>query len=96
MPANRAHFGHLPSHLMHVCLLGLCLLSAPPAAAQVDFLDACSGCEFVVQMWSHVVGLYDYTLLLEYCPYSSLDKLLSIVSGGVRAGDGRGAYGEGA
>lgn len=47
---------------------------------EVDFLDACSGCEFVVQMWSHVVGLYDYTLLLEYCPYSSLDKLLSIVS----------------
>lgn len=48
--------------------------------SQVEFLDACAGCPFVIQMWSHVVGLYDYTLLLEYCPYGSLDKLLEIVS----------------
>lgn len=45
---------------------------------QVQFLEDCSGCNFVVQMWSHVVGLYDYTLLLEYCPYGSLDKLLMV------------------
>ncbi len=29
-------------------------------------------------MWSHVVGLYDFTLLLEYCPYGAMDSLLEV------------------
>jgi len=49
-------------------------------AVEVEVLDVCSGCEFVMQMWSHVVGLYDYTLLLEYCPYGTLQGLLTVVS----------------
>ncbi|KAL6747326.1 kinase-like domain-containing protein [Haematococcus lacustris] len=47
---------------------------------EVEMMEACVGAAFVVQLWSHVVGLYDYTLLMEYCPYGSLDKLLQVVS----------------
>ena len=28
--------------------------------------------------WSCVTGLYDYTLLLEYCPYGTLEGLLQV------------------
>lgn len=45
---------------------------------QVEFMELCQGANFVVQMWSHVVGLYDYTLLLEYCPFNSLQHLLDV------------------
>uniref|UniRef100_A0A7R9V3J8 Protein kinase domain-containing protein n=1 Tax=Chlamydomonas euryale TaxID=1486919 RepID=A0A7R9V3J8_9CHLO len=47
---------------------------------EVQLVESCEGCSFVVQMWSHVVGLYDYTLLLEYCPYNTLLRLLNHVS----------------
>lgn len=46
---------------------------------EVVLMEACQGSAFVVQLWSHVVGLYDYTLLLEYCPYSTLQDLLNAV-----------------
>lgn len=49
-------------------------------ALEVAFLHACEGSPFIVQMWSHVVGVCDYTLLLEYMPYGALDKLLMVVS----------------
>lgn len=41
-------------------------------------MELCQGANFVVQMWTHVVGLYDYTLLLEYCPYNTLQHLLDV------------------
>eukprot|EP00798_Chlamydomonas_sp_ICE-L_P024876 gene24876-10540_t len=46
---------------------------------EVRFYEECCSMPLVVQMWSHVVGLYDYTLLLEYCPYGSLAILLKRV-----------------
>ena len=51
-------------------------------------MEACADCGFVVQLWHNVVGLYDYTLLLEYCPYGTLQTLLNVGCGG--AGGRRG------
>lgn len=47
---------------------------------EVQFMKITAGCEFVVQCWSSVEGLYDMTLLLEYCPYGSLENMLNIAS----------------
>ena len=41
-------------------------------------MEACADCGFVVQLWHNVVGLYDYTLLLEYCPYGTLQTMLNV------------------
>ena len=41
-------------------------------------MEACEGCDFVLQMWHYVVGLYDYTLLLEYCPFGTMQSLLNV------------------
>ncbi|GIL80947.1 hypothetical protein Vretifemale_10090 [Volvox reticuliferus] len=49
-------------------------------AREVEALEAVRDCSFVTQLWSSVVGLYDYTLLMEYCPYGSLEGLLRVVS----------------
>lgn len=45
---------------------------------EVEFMETCVDCDFVLQLWHNVVGLYDYTLLLEYCPYSTLQNLLDV------------------
>ena len=47
---------------------------------EVHFMNQTRGLDFVVQCWSSVEGLYDVTLLLEYCPYNSLEHLLNIAS----------------
>ncbi|KAG2424112.1 hypothetical protein HXX76_014786 [Chlamydomonas incerta] len=49
-------------------------------AKEVEALEAVRACPFITQLWSCVVGLYDYTLLLEYCPYGTLEGLLQEVS----------------
>ncbi|GLC42476.1 hypothetical protein PLESTB_001102500 [Pleodorina starrii] len=49
-------------------------------AKEVEALEALRDSCFLTQLWSCVVGLYDYTLLLEYCPYGSLEGLLREVS----------------
>ena len=41
-------------------------------------METCVDCDFVIQLWHNVVGLYDYTLLLEYCPYGTLQSLLNV------------------
>ncbi|GAX81530.1 hypothetical protein CEUSTIGMA_g8958.t1 [Chlamydomonas eustigma] len=47
---------------------------------EVQLMEASAGCDFVLQLWSHVMGLYDVTLLLEYCPYGTLYNMLQVVS----------------
>ncbi|GFR44836.1 hypothetical protein Agub_g6177 [Astrephomene gubernaculifera] len=47
---------------------------------EVEAMTALRDCPFLTQLWSAVVGLYDYTLLLEYCPYGTLEGLLKEVS----------------
>jgi serine/threonine protein kinase len=47
---------------------------------EVHLMEECTGCNFVLQLWSHVMGLYDVTLLLEYCPYGTLFHMLQVVS----------------
>ncbi|EFJ45117.1 hypothetical protein VOLCADRAFT_118479 [Volvox carteri f. nagariensis] len=49
-------------------------------AREVEALEALRASGFLTQLWSSVMGLYDYTLLLEYCPYGSLEGLLREVS----------------
>ncbi|PNH06184.1 hypothetical protein TSOC_007451 [Tetrabaena socialis] len=49
-------------------------------AKEVEALEAVRESAFLTQLWSSVVGLYDYTLLLEYCPYGTLEGLLKEVS----------------
>ncbi|KAG2482569.1 hypothetical protein HYH03_018494 [Edaphochlamys debaryana] len=49
-------------------------------AKEVEALEAMHHSEFLTQLWSCVVGLYDYTLLLEYCPYGTLEGLLNEVT----------------
>lgn len=48
-------------------------------AREVEALEAVRDSTFITQLWSCVVGLYDYTLLLEYCPYGTLEGLLKEV-----------------
>lgn len=49
-------------------------------AMEAQFMSITKDLDFVVQCWSYVEGLYDFTLLLEYCPYNSLEHLLNIAS----------------
>lgn len=85
------HTHHLPTHPPP--------LSSPPQASEtnnndpakeVEALEAVRACPFITQLWSCVVGLYDYTLLLEYCPYGTLEGLLRVRGAGV---EGRGEGG---
>ncbi len=55
-------------------------------AREVEALEAVRDSAFITQLWSCVVGLYDYTLLLEYCPYGTLEGLLKVQGGRVGVG----------
>lgn len=57
-------------------------------AREVEALEAVRDSTFITQLWSCVVGLYDYTLLLEYCPYGTLEGLLKVQRGMVGVGGG--------
>ncbi|EFJ39477.1 hypothetical protein VOLCADRAFT_100920 [Volvox carteri f. nagariensis] len=54
-------------------------------AREVEALEALRASAFLTQLWSSVMGLYDYTLLLEYCPYGLLEGLLRVNRSGAVA-----------